>query len=59
MSKYPSPTQSDSDAIFLGWQNTSAGDISPMFNVTAADHPFFHSTVTGTTLRFDSIWFGR
>ena len=51
MTKYVNPTQSDSDAIFLGWQKTLEGDSFPMFNVTAADHPFFRSTVTGATLR--------
>ncbi len=59
MPKYMNPTRSDSDAIFIGWQKTSEGNILPMFNVTAADHPFFHSTVTDATLRLDSIWFGR
>lgn len=51
MSKSANPTRSDSDAVFLGWQKTLAGDIFPIFNVTAADHPFFHSTVTEATLR--------
>ncbi len=42
---------SDSDAQFLGWQNTLSGEIFPVFNITVANHPFNHSTVTDTTLR--------
>lgn len=51
MSQSANPTPSDSDAVFFGWQKTLSGNIFPMFNVTATDHPFFHSTVTEATLR--------
>ena len=42
---------SDSDAIFLGWQEKLSGDIFPLFNITVADHPLCHSTVSEATLR--------
>jgi len=42
---------SDSDAEFLGWQETLSGEIFPLFNVTVADHPSYQSTVSDATLR--------
>jgi phage/plasmid-like protein (TIGR03299 family) len=41
---------SDSDAVFLGWQETFSGEIFPLYNITAANHPSYHSTVSDRTL---------
>jgi hypothetical protein len=41
---------SDSDANFLGWQQTLSGEIFPLYTITVADHPSYHSTVSDTTL---------
>jgi len=51
MSEHTDPPGSDSDANFLGWQETLKGEIYPLFNITVADHPSYHSTVSDTTLR--------
>jgi hypothetical protein len=45
------PLGSDSDANFLGWQKTLPGEFFPLFNITIANHPLFHSTVSDATLR--------
>ena len=50
MSEYKDPTGSDPNANFLGWQESSSGELFPLFNITLADHPFYHSTVSGETL---------
>jgi phage/plasmid-like protein (TIGR03299 family) len=39
------------DAVFLGWQETLSGAIFPLYTITVADHPLYHSTVTDATLR--------
>jgi len=36
----------DSDAVFLGWQETQSGDLLALYTVTAAGHPSFGSTLT-------------
>jgi hypothetical protein len=36
----------DSDAVFLGWQETLSGDLLALYTVTAAGHPSFGSTLT-------------
>jgi phage/plasmid-like protein (TIGR03299 family) len=41
----------DSDATFLGWQDSLSGDIFPLYTVTVGDHPLCHSTVSDVTLR--------
>jgi hypothetical protein len=41
---------SDSDAEFLGWQKNSTGEAFELYNVTAEQHPLFHSTVSKKTL---------
>lgn len=41
----------DSDAYFLGWQETLSGELFPLFNITVADHPYYQSTVSEETLR--------
>ena len=38
------------DAIFLGWQKTSAGEPFALYTITAADHPSLGSTVTDKSL---------
>jgi hypothetical protein len=39
------------DALFLGWQDTLSGKRFAIYNITAANHPLFGSTVTGKCLR--------
>jgi hypothetical protein len=51
MSIYTSLFGSHSDADFLGWQETLKGNFFPLFNITVADHPAYHSTVSEETLR--------
>lgn len=46
MSERTNPSSSDSDAKFLGWQKTGSGEVFALYNITAADHPSFGSTVT-------------
>ena len=45
------PTPSETDAKFLGWQKTGTGKVFALYNVTAADHPSFGSTVTEQSLQ--------
>jgi len=45
------PRGPNSDARFLGWQETPSGAIVPFFVITAEGHPLYHSTVSETTLR--------
>ena len=45
------PSGSDSDANFLGWRGELSGEIFPLFNITAVDHPLYQSTVSEETLR--------
>jgi hypothetical protein len=51
MSEHTNPSSSDSDAKFLGWQKTGWGDVVALYNVTAADHPSFGSTLTEKSLQ--------
>ncbi len=51
LSEHTNPPGSNSDAEFLGWQETLSGEIFPLFNITVADHPSYHSTVSEGTLR--------
>jgi len=51
MPKLMNPPQPDIDAIFLGWQKRKSEDLFPLFNITAADHPLYQSTVSEATLR--------
>ena len=44
------PSSPEADAIYIGWQTTSAGDTFPLYNITAEDHPLNGSTVTDKTL---------
>ena len=49
------PGVENSDAVFLGWQNTPSGEVFPIFNVTTKDHPLYHSTVSEQTLRKQNL----
>lgn len=51
MFEHAHPPGSDSDAEFLGWQETLLGKFVPLFIITVADHPSYHSTVGEATLR--------
>jgi hypothetical protein len=39
------------DAVFMGWQRLRSGEVLALYNVTAAGHPSFGSTVTDKGLR--------
>jgi hypothetical protein len=43
-------TPSNSDAVFIGWQETPAGSAFALYSVTAAGHPSHGSTVSEETL---------
>jgi hypothetical protein len=49
--RHINPSDSDSDAIFLGWQKTLSGEYLPLFNIIVADHPLYQSTVSDVTLQ--------
>ncbi len=51
MSEYRYPIGLDADANFVGWQETLSGKSFPLFNITAAAHPLYGSTVSDVTLR--------
>jgi hypothetical protein len=42
---------SDSDAVFIGWQETPSGDILALYTITAVHHPSYNSTVSENTLK--------
>jgi hypothetical protein len=42
---------SDSDAVFLGWQETITGKAIGLYNIIVKNHPSFGSTVTDRILR--------
>jgi hypothetical protein len=39
------------DAVFVGWQRTPTGKAFAIYNIIVENHPSYHSTVTGSTLR--------
>jgi len=43
-------TASNSDAVFIGWQETPTGKAFALYSVTAAGHPSYGSTVSEETL---------
>jgi hypothetical protein len=45
----------NSDAVFLGWQKTPSGKEFALYNVTAKNHPLYHSTVSDQTLRKQNL----
>ena len=51
MSEPTKSLHSDSDAAFLGWQQSITGEIVPLFNITIVEHPAYRSTVSDATLR--------
>jgi hypothetical protein len=44
-------SQSDSDAIFIGWQEGYSGQSIAFYNIIAKGHPSFGSTVSEMSLR--------
>jgi phage/plasmid-like protein (TIGR03299 family) len=50
MIEHKKPSDSDSDANFLGWRGELSGKLFPLFNITAVDHPLYQSTVSEETL---------
>jgi len=42
---------SDSDAVFLGWQETHSGEVIALYNITTKNHSSYGSTVTKRILR--------
>jgi hypothetical protein len=49
------PKNASSDAVFLGWQKTTSGEVFALFNVTAEQHRLYHSTVSEGTLRQENL----
>jgi hypothetical protein len=49
------PRNAKSDAVFIGWQETSLGNAFPLFNITVKNHPLYCSTVTDQTLRSQNL----
>ena len=49
------PKKVKSDAVFIGWQETSLGDAFPLFNITVKNHPLYQSTVSDQTLRDQNL----
>jgi hypothetical protein len=50
MIKHKNTSVTDSDAVFLGWQKTHSGEVLALYNIAAASHPSYGSTVTENTL---------
>jgi phage/plasmid-like protein (TIGR03299 family) len=50
MSEHTKSSDSDSDPNFLEWQGKLSEELFPLFNITAADHPLYQSTVSEATL---------
>lgn len=44
-------SNTNSDAVFIGWQEMLSGRLVALYNVVARNHPSFGSTVTDSTLR--------
>jgi hypothetical protein len=44
-----------SDAVFIGWQETSSGNKFPLYNITIKNHPLYCSTVSDKTLRNQNL----
>jgi hypothetical protein len=51
MSKRTNRSVPNSDAKFLGWQETLSGESIALYNITTEDHPSFGSTVTEISLQ--------
>jgi len=50
-SEYNNQPASDSDAKFLGWQETKSGDVVALYNITVPGHPSCGSTVSEKSLQ--------
>ncbi len=50
MSEYNNQPASDSDAKFLGWQETKSGEVVALYNITVSGHPSCGSTVSEKSL---------
>lgn len=50
MMKYKESSDSDSEAVFIGWQEMFSGGLIALYNVIAPNHPLYGSTVTEKTL---------
>lgn len=50
MVKQQKTSVSNPDAVFLGWQKMHSGGVYALYNITAASHPSYGSTVTYMTL---------
>jgi hypothetical protein len=51
MKTHKNTSISDSDAVFLGWQETLSGKAIALYNITVESHPSYGSTVTDGILR--------
>ena len=51
MIKHKDTFSSNSDAVFVGWQETLEGEAFALYNVTVKGHAYYGSTVTDRTLR--------
>jgi hypothetical protein len=49
--KHKNTSVTDSEAVFLGWQETLSGEVIALYNITAENHPSYGSTVTDCILR--------
>jgi hypothetical protein len=49
------PGKAKSDAVFIGWQETSSGATFPLYNITIKNHPLYQSTVSDQTLRNQNL----
>ena len=45
-----SSESTDSDAVFVGWQDTPSGGVFALYNITLKNHPLYKSTVSARTL---------
>jgi hypothetical protein len=44
-------SDSDSDSVFIGWQEMPSGDVFALYNITVVYHPAYLSTVSEETLK--------
>jgi len=51
MIKHKKKVPPNSDAVFIGWQETLAGDVFALYTITVKGHASYGSTVTDRTLR--------
>lgn len=51
MPEHTNPPGLDSDAYFVGWQETISGDYVALYTITVPGHPSYQSTVSEASLR--------